>query len=293
MSAILLAVVIALVLGHTVPAVRAWRSVDWYLAWNQWLAERRSPGPAWGFVLVLLPPLLLVALLQGWLGAVGLGVPGFVFAVAVLVYSWGPGDLDADVEAVLDATDPPSRERALGYLGVVAPAGTADPNTLVDAVLQGALRRWFGVLLWFLLLGPVGALAYRLLVVSADGPGRGLLSDRERDVAAGLLRLADWPVAQLMTLGLALVGDFDRVLGAWRDWHARGATLDSGFLQAAGRACVDAELADEPVEMFEDGAPLDSGPGDAALRDAMSLAWRVLLLWLVVLALFVLAGYVN
>ena len=34
-------------------------------------------------------------------------------------------------------------------------------------------------------------------------------------------------------------------------------------------------------------------PLDQALRDAMSLVWRVLLAWLAVLALFVVAGWVN
>jgi AmpE protein len=293
MSATLLAVVIALVLGHTIHSIRELRNIDWYLAWNEWLGQHRSQRSGWGFALVLLPPLVLVALLQWWLGAVWLGLPGFVFALAVLLYCWGPRDLDVDVEAVVDATDPVAREAALRRLGVVAPGGAADPHELVGAVFQGALRRWFGVLLWFLVLGPVGALAYRLLVISAEGPGLAHLQGRERDVAAWLLRVADWPVAQLMTLGLALVGDLDRVLGSWRDWHASGASLDPGFVLAAGRACVDAELEDEPTEMLDNGVPQDFGPGISALRDAMSLVWRILLLWLAVLALFVLAGFVN
>jgi AmpE protein len=37
----------------------------------------------------------------------------------------------------------------------------------------------------------------------------------------------------------------------------------------------------------------DIAPALRELRDAMSLVWRVLLAWLCVLALFVLAGFVN
>ena len=44
MSAILLAVVIALVLGHTWHGVRQLRNIDWYLSWNEWLAQHRSRG---------------------------------------------------------------------------------------------------------------------------------------------------------------------------------------------------------------------------------------------------------
>ena len=47
----------------------------------------------------------------------------------------------------------------------------------------------------------------------------------------------------------------------------------------------------------DEAADADDGPSNAPalleLRDAMSLAWRMLLLWLAVLAVFVLAGLVN
>ena len=41
--------------------------------------------------------------------------------------------------------------------------------SLVEAVFRCALWRWFGVLFWFLLLGPAGALLYRLVSLSAQG----------------------------------------------------------------------------------------------------------------------------
>jgi AmpE protein len=39
-------------------------------------------------------------------------------------------------------------------------------------------------------------------------------------------------------------------------------------------------------------APFSPVAGLVELRDAMGLAWRILLLWLAVLALFVIAGWV-
>ena len=42
------------------------------------------------------------------------------------------------------------------------------------------------------------------------------------------------------------------------------------------------------------GSALVAGtPGLPELRDAMSLVWRILLLWMAVLALFVIAGWVT
>ena len=103
--------------------------------------------------------------------------------------------------------------------------------------------------------------------------------------------LLDWPVAHLMTFGLALAANFDNVLGAWRDWHAQGGVrLDTGFLGAAARASVVSELAEEQAYAIDGPA---QAPALLELRDAMSLVWRILLLWLAVLAIFVVAGYAN
>jgi AmpE protein len=66
--------------------------------------------------------------------------------------------------------------------------------------------------------------------------------------------------------------------------------LDYTFLAAAANASVASELAEETADA-EDGP--SSAPALLELRDAMSLAWRTLLLWMAVLAVFVLAGLVN
>ena len=60
--------------------------------------------------------------------------------------------------------------------------------------------------------------------------------------------------------------------------------LDIGFLFAAGRASVDADIDDG------DGYTDDTRAQLAEMQEAMSLTWRILLVWGVVFALFVLAG---
>jgi AmpE protein len=182
-------------------------------------------------------------------------------------------------------------------LGTGGTAPTLDAPSLVEAVFLAAQRRWFGVLFWFLLLGPVGAITYRLSAWAAEGDA----ADLPPETLVGAktwLAFLDWPVAQLMTLALALVGDFDTVIAAWKD--NGGATLDvqRGFLAAAARASVRTELADEAMDYADHGvvAPgtLVAVMGELPeLRDAMSLVWRILLLWLVVMALFVVAGWVG
>jgi AmpE protein len=127
--------------------------------------------------------------------------------------------------------------------------------------------------------------------LSAQGEARRSLPPAQSEAAALYIALLNWPVAHLMTFGLALAANFDSVLAAWRDWHAHGGRgLDIGFLGAAARASVTSELAEEDAYAIDGPA---QAPALLELRDAMSLVWRVLLLWLAVLAVFVVAGFVN
>ncbi|MDQ3229589.1 MAG: hypothetical protein M3Q13_07630 [Pseudomonadota bacterium] len=302
MAATLIAVIVALVLGHLAQSLAASvRHFAWYGNWLRWLDARFPEGSFWrgryGIVLALLPPLVVVGLFQLALDEPLLGLAGLLFGVVALFYAWGPRDLDLDVEAIVEARDPIARRDAAAKLWPEGEGVSLDAASLVDAVFSSGLRRWFGVLFWFLLLGPVGALLYRLAALSAEGGYARALPPETAAGARSLLAMLDWPVAQLMTLSMALVGNFDTVLGAWRDNGGASFQLNSNFLGAAARASVKSELADEAMDYVESGAStttdmVATAPELPELRDAMSLVWRILLLWLAVIALFVIAGWV-
>ena len=296
MSITLVAVVVALVLGHVAPVlVTSARQYAWYGAWLGWLGERQGEGSFWhsrhGIVFALLPVLVPVAILQWLLDGPVFGLVGLLFDIAVLVYAWGPRDLDVDVEAIIDAPDTQARRTAIARLGL-GPDAAIDGPALVEAVFRNALRRWFGVLFWFLLLGPVGALLYRLVALSSEGDYAGALPHDTRLGARTLHAILDWPVAQLMTLAMALVGNFDTVFTAWREARGDRWQADVGFLGHVARASVKCELAEEAEEYAEEGM-VQTMRDLPELRDAMSLVWRILLLWMALLALFVIAGWVS
>ena len=305
MFATLLAVVVALVLGYLARDLSTvLRDHGWFAAWLDWLDARLDGSAIWrargGIALALVPPLLLVGLAQWLLDGAAFDLPGLLFAVAVLFHAWGPGDLDRDVDAVIEAGTGDGRRAAAAQLWPPARRDDASvrPPALVDAVVGAALRRWFGVLLWFLVLGPVGALGYRLAAVAGEDAVAARLPPALVEGARLLLAVLDWPAAQLMTLSLALVGDFEVVVGAWKDAGGAAPGLDTGFLRAAARASVRSEIADAAEEYADAGVAAGSalvyelGPLPE-LRDAMGLVWRSLLLWLAVIALFVLAGWVS
>lgn len=307
MSAALIAVVAVLVLAQLAPSLTSLRRYGWYEAWLRWLAPRIDRGSLWqgtsGFAIAWASPVLAAALLQRILDDAVFGLPGLLLAIAVLFYVWGPRDLDADVEAVAGARDTRIRREAAARLWPRGATPVLDGGSLVEAVFHSGLRRWFGVLFWFVLLGPAGALGYRLAVLSVEGEAATRFGSDARRAARRWLLWLDWPVAQLMTLSLGLVGNFDAVLVAWRGAGGAGLQPERNFLGAAARASVRCELAEEAADAAEDYAHGSGGsmpppitlatPDLPELRDALSLVWRCLLVWLAVMALFVIAGWVG
>ena len=141
MSAALIAVVVCLLLGHVFPALPSLRRYDWFIGWLHWLG-RQTGGGDWpnriGLLIAVGLPLALVGAIQFGLHDRWYSLPAFVFALLVVLYTWGPRDLDLDVEAVIEARDPEARRAAAAAL---FPEGGEPVEPVVDDELEAA--RWF------------------------------------------------------------------------------------------------------------------------------------------------------
>jgi AmpE protein len=288
MAQTLLAILLVLAGGHALPDLSRWRDFSWLQVWiAQWTrASGETARPR--FAAALLPLLLVVvcSLIQLVLGHVLFGLPAFAFAVAVLFYCWGPRDLDADIEAVLKAPDSDRRNAAVQALRPDAASAPLafESGALVEATFEAALSRWFGVLFWFVVLGPAGALGYRVVQLMArNGAINGDIDAGQRDTLERTARILDWAPAHLVTLTLALVSDFDAVVASWRDYHAahdKGYfTLDLGFLGAVAKAGIDADVE------AGDGYATDVSNPLVELADAQRALRRILVGWLALIAL--------
>ena len=264
------------------------RQFGWYRAWLDVLDFAEGGGRvALALVLPVIACALIAHFIQHWIYALA----ALAFAVLILFYTFGPRELESDFEAVLKEDDPVVRVAAAANLRSL-PDGAPRAFTaaeLVEAAVTASLRRRFGVLFWFFLLGPAGALGYRLAWVTADSDAD-RVDPRTRHAARRFALALDWIPAHLMTLAMAMVSNFDAVISAWRAWHAQPSRsmweLDPGFLAAVARSGVNADIE------AGDGLTQDTHDPIAELADARSLMLRVLIVWLAIVALIVLAGWV-
>ena len=288
MATRLVAILLVLLACRVLPELARLRNFAW---WREWLDKVGRSSTAAVFAFGLAAPVALCALVQFAAQGALFGLIALAFAAVVLYVSWGPRDLERDVEAIAKAPD--SERRAAALRGLRADGATADlafvTETVVEATFGAALKRWFGVLFWFTVLGPAGALLYRLAQLLAYAPDYTREQPAAQQEATRRLALAlDWAPAHLMALSLALASNFDAVFKTWHDYHqAHGKgyfCLDLGFLSAIARASVDADVAAE--ESGQDAhSPL------VALEDAMVLVRRVAVVWLTLIALVVLGNW--
>ncbi len=285
----LLVALIALGLLHVAPQLASWRRDGLFRRWVAQLSDTSGVGRV---VLALVPPLVLCALLVWLFSGTALGeLPPLLFGLVVLLYCFGPREFERDLEAILEARDSVSREAAAQALSDDGSTVAWSAPALGEAIVYAALRRRFAVLLWFFLLGPIGALLYRLAQTLGRDDSLSLDGDSQR-AANYLTNALDWLPAQLLTFTLAVVGHWEAVIEAWRHWHVQATPTSwyergPGFLGAAAQAdvLIDIEAGDGYAE--EHSNPLDE------LRRLRSALLRALLAWLSVVALLVIGGWAS
>jgi membrane protein required for beta-lactamase induction len=267
-----------------------WRRAPWFPRYLRRLrglpyGGRLTEG-ALGVVVVLLPPLVVVAMIQAWLGDSLAGIPDLVFGTAVLLYCLGPQNLDAEIQDFTEAfedREPYSDEIARGILGDEPPTRRAAMlEAVTRAIPAQALTRIFAVLFWFLILGPLGALLYRLARhLEEHAQAHGELESGFRTAAVRLPFILDWIPARLTAASYALAGSFDDTLEAWRE--AASARVPPGELvERTGAAALG--IGDTAAEAADPRALIDR---------AGALVWRSVVIWLGVLGLATVAHWAS
>lgn len=292
MAKTLIAILLVLLSMHALPDLARFRRFGW-LRDVLTPAQGRTQGSTSRTLWISGLLFVATALIQAGLHRHWFGILELAFMVVVLYQCWGPRVLDEDIDGVLKAPDSEHRRAAAQRLndGVSEQVLPFNAAALVEASFAAALSRHFGVLLWFALIGPIGAVGYRLVHLLARSP---MFAEAAGDLRPTFERTAlilDWLPAHLLAWTLALVTDFDASVRAWREYHAAHGqgyfTLDLGFLGAIARASVDADVAAGDGGMESIGDPLTE------LADTRIILRRVLYAWIAVIAVIVIGGWAT
>jgi len=290
-----LALLVALILERLATRLLHLREAGWLEAYSRWAAaalDGRS-GPAAMLLCLMLAvlPVIPVAAVAVLLARAAPGLAWLGFASVVLVFSLGPRDLGEEVDEYLErerAGDAEGAARAAGGIIEHDAAQRRDmrAEAVEDAVFVQANNRVFGVLFWFVLLGPAGlgpAAAWFFRVSDLLRRASIARSQRHPEEAGCAERLhfaLAWAPARLLATSYAMAGSFEDARRGWRELYG---TLPSRLLERNDQLLV--HVGRGALGGLGDA---DHGPVGAAMR----IVRRALLFWLTAIALFSLAAWI-
>lgn len=292
----LLALILGFGLEHIATQLlhlRELRALDGLYDFGLRLGKRAGGITAYGVVALLITIAVApVVIAHLWLAqdAFGWQFAYTAFALVVVFLCLGPRDLGSEVDEYCAALDAGDVERARSVLIELSEARLREADE-VDAVERAifiqAPNRVFGVVFWFVLLGPVGAWLFRASdlfrrraafeTIREDNNSNVVILQAINHVHALLM----WVPVRLAALGYALSGSFDEAWDAWRSDSGAHMSLhrrNDALVANVGRAAMSGTL-DEPAN------------SSLAARKAMRLVTRTLFIWLTIVALMTLFGW--
>lgn len=199
---------------------------------------RSAKRPWWILMVTVALPLVVLALVLVIVGSVAYGWLALPIHLLVLIYSLGRGDVKATLGSFRDACRRGDQEAAVLVaerdLGVQAENEEQLLGGAQTYLLWQIYQGFFAVIFWYFVLGPVAALAYRLLALASEHGKTPALVDR----ATQARHAFDWVPVRLLAASFALVGNFVAVsrvmLSELLNWNISASRLISKVGCVAG-----------------------------------------------------------
>ena len=284
----LIIILIGMAFEHFVGVDDKLRRFAWFNDYVRWLENRLAQHSIWngagGIVITLAGPLLLVAIITLALSKLFFPLV-LLFSLVVLIYSLGPRYLNPQLDELIEALEKGEWER----IKELMPAFSADADAfqsdqeILENILVEANERLFGVLFWFIILGPFGAILYRLTcILRQQHTG---IHGHYAESAQDLYNILNWLPARLFTLGNAVTGNMVDAIEAWRESEKQSLAVNEDVICAGGLGA----LYYQPQENPDDESILNDKI--YWLRALQGLLNRTLLAWVTVLGIMTLSGW--
>jgi len=288
----LITVLIALAVETRLGSFDRYRNLSWFVHYCDWLESRLASARFWngpgGLLLTLFIPLTILGVLVFLAGEINI-VLGFLLSFLALIYSFGPplGSLvDSYVDALGSGDEAACREILEKVLYGDPEEGAEDRDRVIGSIMLRSHEYLFAVIFWFLLLGAVGAVMYCLVVNLAqryqkvDGGYAGAVKD--------LHNILMWPSSRLLALGFALGGSLVSALESWRTVSGHTLDVSREVVTVSGFGALHYQPVDGEKTGQEDNEDFVN-----RLRETTALINRTLIVWLIVLGLMTIAGWIT
>ena len=286
----LLTVIFALIAENLVSTLPEMRRFEFFYTYSNWL---RSKLPTFSFqngtvtlIIVLAGALFSVWLLSAMLGNV-LSLFGFLFGIAVLIMTIGPRDLEHDVQNIISCLENEDYESANIKASELCGREVSEPplqlvQTVKEEIILQANTRMLGVFFWFILLGPVGAVLFRASCLLKENE-----KDNDSDFSEAcreLYKIIIWLPARVCVLSYAVAGSFVDTMSYWNGVSDLWLRDSEEFIVVSG---VGALRYEQRVASHEH----DEEPDIAVIQHALSLVKRAVIVWVVLLGLLTVTGW--
>lgn len=168
-----------------------------------------------------------------------------------------------------------------------------EPSSTIQNLLISAFEGILGPIIWFILLGPAGALLYRLT--------NALYHSWAASQQTSFLRLAcdvlNWLPSRLCAGSFAVVADFEDAVYCWREQSLQFQNRAFGILISSGAGALGVKLNTNLATHAENNGFTEIGLGEYAdhdsIKSTIGMIWRVLILIVAVVLLLTLASWMG
>ncbi len=284
---IFLSIVIALLIERVFDQLKTMRGFNWLADYTRWMTEvlHIDRLASWmAIALLFLPLLIVIWILDGLFDHALFGIFELGFNVLIVFACLGPKDLDQQIDFYIDAVETGSDAEKINAAKKIAGDGVvaelaAQATQVSRAIFVEANRRLYAMIFWFLILGPVGAVAYRLFdqFVSQKRIIEGL--DAVKAKTRQLIAWIDWLPVHLTLFAYMVSGNFDAGMQSFRKLDKTAADLteeNAEMLRQIGFSSI------QVGEIDGNAAAVD------CIKKSRGLVLRALIVWVFFAFLFVL-----
>jgi len=264
---------------------------NWFQDWRLWISKKFNHTwfDDWiGIAIILGVPVLLIYLLASAENGLLFWLFQLSLTIVVMIYCLGPIEQNEHLREYFDAIEREDLQSAYfhveGYLDLKSEQHVPENistlgRTVTRLILSQSNFRFFAVLMYFVLLGPAGALLYRL-TGTFEFTVRDDNSSAFREKLQQMRMVLDWLPARLTGFLYSMAGDFTGAMSKLNQYLLRSDQQNKQLLEETGLGALGIK-SDECSDIIDEN------------NQALDLVSRSVVIFIVFIAVMTVFGWLS